>query len=108
MSAFNLVSSKNICPVCGELGDFLVQFKFGNTWQLKYKVGDFIKWGGNDIGTPGIRRVRVEGIGGPCPHCKTDNFEFDIFVSEDRIECVKMVGLVRECDCPEGFQIIEK
>jgi hypothetical protein len=107
MSAFNTVTAKCLCPICGETREFFVQFKYGDTWQHQYRIGDILKWGGNDVGVQGVRRVRVEGIGGPCPHCKADNLEADVFLNDDRIERVMILGNDRPNPLSDGIEIVE-
>ena len=63
MGAFNEVEGDAVCSHCGLNARFVVQFKYGDTWQLEYRLGDKLRWGGNDEGEPGLPRVVVEGIG---------------------------------------------
>lgn len=89
MSAFNTVYALVACPHCGAEHEFDVQFKFGDTWQHIYRVGDNLRWGGNDIGAPGCESIVVEGIGGSCPSCNTEFSYFDVVVVADRIAEVR-------------------
>lgn len=89
MSAFNFLRARTACPVCGAPGDFEVQFKYGNTWQFTYSIGDELRWGGNDYGARTRGVVQLESIGGPCPHCAADDLPFVITVSGNRIEDVR-------------------
>jgi hypothetical protein len=107
MGAFNLARGPALCPNCNRSADFEVQFKYGDTWQHAYRVGDKIRWGGNDIGIPGRKRVLVEGIGGPCPHCKADNLDFDVLIEEDEIVGIEPVHGARRATGPEGFIVLE-
>jgi hypothetical protein len=87
MGAYNTVSAKLVCLSCGLLVDVVAQFKYGNTWQLHYKVGEELQWGGNDVGEPGQRHVVVDGIvEQACPKCGTDK-EWNVYVhvENDRI-----------------------
>ena len=59
MSAFNTLIAEISCPNCDLKHEARIQFKFGNTWQLKYKFGDTITWGGNDIGNPNLNKVKA-------------------------------------------------
>jgi hypothetical protein len=52
MSSFNILITQVVCPNCGAKQQVRIQFKFGNTWQLQYKLGDKISWGGNDAHLP--------------------------------------------------------
>jgi hypothetical protein len=44
MGAYNTISAKLVCPSCGFLVDVVVQFKYGRTWLLHYKLGDELQW----------------------------------------------------------------
>lgn len=89
MSSFNILIVEVPCPDCGEKHEARIQFKFGNTWQLQYHVGDTIKWGGNDIGSSDLKEVKVYGIieSTICPFCSNGNIaeEYDIFIKENVI-----------------------
>lgn len=106
MGAFNTLIANTTCPVCGTNANFELQFKFGNTWQYQYEIGERLRWGGNDIGTPGYKQVLVEAIGGPCPHCGTGYIDFDIVVQSDVIVGVNGIGKERTTIDPRGFSII--
>lgn len=107
MSAFNTIEASASCPRCKRTAEFGVQFKYGNTWQHSYRVGDSLRWGGNDVGIPGRKRVLVEGIGGPCPHCGADNLDFDVVIEDDKIVGITPVQGDRPPTGPEGFVVIE-
>ena len=61
MGAFNVVAFEWINPLTRENHSLRVQFKYGDTWQHEYKVGDTLKWGGNDVGDRRATRVVVDG-----------------------------------------------
>jgi hypothetical protein len=107
MSAFNTVRAECRCTACGKIGIFDVQFKYGHTWQIRYAVGDVLKWGGNDVGVEDAKKVRVEAIGGPCSNCGADGLEFDVFLASNQIEKVEIVGEERPSVTELGFEIIE-
>ena len=90
MGAFNTVRAAATCPRCQALIEIKVQFKYGDTWQHEYGLGDSLRWGGNDIGVPGKRSVVVDGVAEPpCPKCGFDGeWEFYVFVEGDRISRV--------------------
>jgi hypothetical protein len=70
-----------------------VQFKYGDTWQYDYSVGDHLRWGGNDIGQPGAVEVVVAGIAEVCPVCGCDvEEEFEVWIRDDRIDAVVPVS----------------
>jgi hypothetical protein len=92
MSAFNVVQGPNeTCTRCGSSISRDVQFKYGDTWQHEYEVGDRIEWGGNDLGEP-AELVIVTGIGDLCPVCGyLPEYEllYEIIVDEGVIESVQ-------------------
>ncbi len=106
MGAFNTLEARAECPVCKKIGSFRIQFKYGDTWQYLYHLGDEIRWGGNDFGHRSLR-VRIEGISEKCPNCHTKWIEMDI-MSEENILCeVRPVGVTRHCESSDGFEYIE-
>lgn len=92
MSAFNTVEAAVACPICGAYHHFEVQFKFGDTWQHRYRVGDMLRWGGNDVGERVVNEVIVEGIGGPCPSCCTEFLDFDVVIVDNRVAEVRPIA----------------
>lgn len=107
MSAFNTITATVECSKCGRCSDFEVQFKYGDTWQHTYNVGQRLRWGGNDVGIAGHKRVLVEGIGGPCRFCGADNVDFDVVVQEDVLVQVLPVRGGRALSSEGGFLVIE-
>lgn len=90
MGAFNVVSVAARCPACNQTVPVGVQFKYGDTWQHQYRVGDALKWGGNDVGVPGHRRVVVDGVAEPCAKCSSENeWNFYVFLERDVIVAVE-------------------
>jgi len=100
MSSFNILIAEIRCPDCSKDHEARIQFKFGNTWQLKYRIGDTIKWGGNDIGSPDLKKVKVYGIieSTTCPFCNRDNIaeEYDIFIKENVIINVSAIESIKD------------
>lgn len=70
MGAFNTVDVLRLdpCPRCCDIGLITVQFAYGDTQQYRYSVGDFIRWGGNDIGEQ-LPEVRILGTPEDCRVC---------------------------------------
>lgn len=90
MGFFNTLFAEIPCPDCGKKHEARIQFKFGHTRQLQYRIGDTITWmGGNDIGSPDLNEVKAYGIieSQTCPFCNKSNIaeEYDIFVKENVI-----------------------
>jgi len=106
MGAFNILLTEISCSNCHTKYQGRIQFKFGSTWQNEYYIGDKVKWGGNDIGTPNISKVKVYGIleDEKCPNCKqkNENKEFDIIVEADKISKVKILKDTRDYLANEG------
>jgi hypothetical protein len=85
MGAYNVLKVRDRCSSCGQEVDLRLQFKYGDTWQVEYAVGDQLKWGGNDVGRPGAERVVLDAPAEPCPRCGFEG-DFEIFVEGDRIQ----------------------
>jgi len=88
MGSYNTLITDIKCSNCNASFEGKIQFRYGNTVQLKYRIGDKVEWGGNQIGHPNERKVKVYGIleSEQCPVCgkENENNEFDIFV-ENRV-----------------------
>lgn len=92
MGLFNTVYADLTCPSCKAQAKFAVQFKFGECWNYRYRVGDSIQWSGrrNDDGTRDYKRVVVDAEGEDCPRCGyRGDFPCEVFIEEDRIVDVK-------------------
>jgi hypothetical protein len=90
MSAYNTVvlPDEEKCPRCGTGIRRRVQFKYGDTRQHDYVIGDRIKWGGNDIGKP-ARLVTALGYPEDCPVCENDlGGVFDVVIRDGVIKDV--------------------
>ena len=89
MGSFNILITEIICPNCGVSSPIRIQFKYGNTWQLQYKSGDTITWGGNDIGKPELTNVKAYGIAEStrCLSCNEDKIpeDYDVFIKDNVI-----------------------
>jgi hypothetical protein len=87
MGAFNTVRASAVCPRCHSSVDVTIQFKYGDTWQHEYSLGDRLRWGGNDIGLPGKRSVIVDGVAEtPCSNCGFDDeWGFYVLLECDQI-----------------------
>src|SRR5690349_13085677 len=100
MGSFNVLITEITCPSCEKKSHAQIQFKFGNTWQLEYKIGDTITWEGNDIGSPNLGRVKVYGIieSTICAFCHKDTIpeEYDIFVTDNMIISVLPIENIQD------------
>lgn len=89
MGSFNTLITELTCPDCGQQSQARIQFKFGNNWQFEYRTGETITWGGNDMGDPNHKKVKLYGIIEltHCPYCNKNSIpeEYDIFVADNVI-----------------------
>jgi len=93
LGLFNTVGSNLACVHCGAVSSYKVQFKYGNCYQYEYEIGDEIEWSGDDSsydwGDPNQVAVVVEGVGGPCPNCREEFLNFDVFTQNGIIRDVR-------------------
>ncbi|MCH5671598.1 hypothetical protein [Streptomyces gilvus] len=59
-----------------------LQFHFGNADLDTYRIGERMRWGGNDKGTPGKELVEVIGYQEPCDRCGLDEDKEYVLVFE--------------------------
>ena len=88
MSAFNTVRAQAECSSCHEVVEQRIQFKYGDCWQHEYDLGDRLDWGGNDVGKPGARRVKVHGSSEQCPNCQYLGIDYTVAIDHDIISAV--------------------
>ncbi len=106
MGLFNTVHIQQACPACGQLVGRELQFKYGETRQHSYQVGDALKWGGsdykykhpraqrqvlnsgawggNDVGEPGHKVVVVDAMSSACPNCGADG-DYEVLIEDNKI-----------------------
>ena len=94
MAAFNEVAYAvtTACPACGAVAERSVQYSFGDTWQYRYRIGDRITWGGNDVGEPGLAAVVADGYGTACLSCGADEWSdmrYEVHFAHDVIVAVE-------------------
>lgn len=107
MGLYNTVEISGTCPSCNKDVNLEVQFKYGDMYLHRYKLGDVITSGGIDIGKPGRTRVVVDGIAG-CPGCDCD-LDYEVWLEKDRIVAVKPVtGGYDPASTDEGYIVIEE
>lgn len=106
MGAYNILVANVMCPNCHNIYEGKIQFKYADTWQLQYRIGDKLKWGGNDIGTPDIPKVKVYGIleSDTCPICNQTNFEdeFDIYIENNVLTGVSKIESIDDYHLNDG------
>lgn len=104
MRAFNVLVEERSCPNCGVLVTLEIQFKYGDTSQYRYRIGDAVRWGGNDIGRDGFPLVVASGIA-ECPRCGVDT-DFDVWIRANRLERADVDRGAFEY-FPESFVVLE-
>src|SRR5690554_6008186 len=62
MGAYNVVTVDFADPDTGQTHALRIQFKYGDKWQHEYRVGDLLRWGGNDEGEKDATHAVVYGI----------------------------------------------
>jgi hypothetical protein len=93
MGAYNTLCSVHAaCPSCSSSVTIDVQFKYGETWQHSYLIGESIRWGKNNVGSPDEHLVVLDATAGQaCPICGFDgDWDFYVFV-----ECNKLKSIMR-------------
>lgn len=91
MGAYNTVIIDQVCPGCHNRVEVRIQFKYADTWQYTYHVGDRLKWGGNSIGEPGAKQVIADGVVEEerCPVCKYEWPDYEVWIEDDKIVDVR-------------------
>ena len=106
MGAFNVLTVNCRCASCGAEGEQRLQFKYGDTWQFEYRLGDALSWGGNDKGQLGARRVVVDAIS-DCGQCGAFA-DYEIFVENDVLTSFQLAsGMYDFGALPEDFIVLE-
>ncbi len=111
MSAYNEVRApEEVCPRCESKINRQVQFKYGDTWQHRFLIGDSISWGGNDIGEPGHDLIVVVGYPSECPVCgHVPDRTYDVFIRRDVIEDVRPSdGMYDYAASVRGYFVVEQ
>ena len=79
MGSFNVVTFEWTNPLTHERHTLRVQFKYGDTWQHEYEVGDMLKWDGNDLGVRSATHVVADGcLDGPEQSVVPTDFEVHV------------------------------
>ena len=85
MSAFNTLIAEHVCPICRQLSLQHIQFKFGDCWGHRYRIGDALRWGGNEVGTPVKGEIKILGASARCENCGAAGTEFAISIVDSVI-----------------------
>jgi hypothetical protein len=85
MSAYNTITVNSKCCNCNEEAQVRIQFRFGDTWDYEYQIGDILRWGGNDIGKKDVVKVVLDGVAEPCKKCDAV-VDYLIFVENNVIK----------------------
>jgi hypothetical protein len=109
MGAYNTVAFDWKDPATNEIRSLRAQFKYGDTWQDDYRVGDLLRWGGNDIGDRFARRVVVDAVlDDPAPTADVPT-EFELHVVNGTIEkVVPATGRFDFVNARDNFIVLEQ
>jgi hypothetical protein len=85
MGLFNTLLTALPCPNCSDIIEKQIQFKYGDTRLNEYRIGDRLRWGSNNEGQPGYKKVKVWATGVHCPICGYDPEwdEYEILIEND-------------------------
>jgi hypothetical protein len=110
VGSFNILLAAVTCPNCQQKSQAQIQFKFGDTWQFKYNIGDTITWGGNQIGNPDLRKVKAYGIieSTVCPLCNRNSLpeEYDIFITDSVVKSVSPIEHMQDYLIGDGEYVV--
>jgi len=84
MGAFNTLIINSKCNQCKIETEIRIQFKYGDTWDYKYHIGDKIVWGGNSIGKEDAKKVVLDGTSEDCIQCGV-SIDYLIFIENNTI-----------------------
>ena len=107
MSAYNTLTVNSKCCNCKKETEIKIQFKFGDTWDYEYRLGDAITWGGNDVGKKDAKKVVVDGTAEECIHCGS-SVDYLIFVENDVIKSFEKNSGQFDFNHSEGYYLILK
>lgn len=88
MSAFNTVIVRWRDSANGNV-EVRVQFKYGDTWQHEYRIGDELLWGGNDVGDRNAKKVVVDGVLEDSTEGANLPEDFEVHIVNNRISDVR-------------------
>lgn len=109
MGAYNILKTTCQCNNCAASFIVNIQFKFADTWQNEYVIGEEVKWGGADIGTRGLDKVKVYGVSelDKCPVCGCSlASEYDIYIEKDIIKSVSPIADLNDYNINDGNYVI--
>lgn len=109
----NLLRLESECPACGKAGEFVLQFRYGDVWRHRYRLGDMIRFSGGetDVGSPGFSKVVLAAQLNWCRHCKMEQGDIEgyVYVENDRIGSFKVAdGTYDFGDNEDDFLVLEE
>jgi len=84
MGFFNTLICTMPCPACGVTGERRVQFKYGYTRQIEYRVGEILSWDGPEVGVQVAGTTATCGVVEDCPACGVGGQDVVIAFDNDR------------------------
>lgn len=114
MGFFNTVTAPLLCATQDHVADFRVQFKYGETRQHDYLIGDRLIWGSDgqgavgplDEGEPGHKRVVVDAEAERCPICGAEGPRCEVWIENDRIVAVKPFSQAFDFAAVQDYHIV--
>lgn len=105
MGAFNTLRALAVCTFCNKESEYEIQFKYGNKRQYEYQLGDVLRWGGNDEGVEGAKRVVVDGASSPCKHCGKE-IDHLIYIEQDVIMGIEVNAGQYDFSSSKGYYLV--
>jgi hypothetical protein len=106
MSAYNRLHIDYSTQPSEPAKKYILQFKFGHSRLIDYRLGDKLAWGGNDNGEPGKRRVVVHGVAETDDGISDDAEDWFIFIENDMIKSVEPDDGRYNFDDSEGYYLV--
>jgi hypothetical protein len=108
MGAYNTVKIRWQEPGTANEYDLTVQFKYGEVWQHEYRIGDSLKWGANEVGSPEAKKVVAEGVLEGDKLSPTMPEDFEIYIVDNVIQ--RVIPSTHQYDFPrteEDYVVLE-
>jgi hypothetical protein len=95
VSVYNTLHVKMACPVCSDVADRQIQFRYGHVRLHDYVIGARVVWGPDAEGDPRHPRVVVDGWLDECEQCGFEG-RHAVFIRENTVWGVGPIAWVPE------------
>ena len=85
MDVYNTLIVNSKCFNCKQETQIKIQFRYGDTWDYEYKIGERMRWDGNNVGKEDVRKVVLDGVAEPCKKCNIA-VDYLIFIINNEIK----------------------